>query len=162
MIDSDGYRPNVGIILANPMGEVLWAKRIGHDSWQFPQGGIRPDEDPEEAMFRELHEELGLCSDHVEILAATDGWLSYDIPKHLQRKGQDPVCVGQKQKWYLLKFLSEDHLVNLEATASPEFDHWRWVGYWFPLCQVVDFKREVYRKALLELAPNWLPLHRNT
>ncbi|MCV6610360.1 MAG: RNA pyrophosphohydrolase [Amphritea sp.] len=153
MIDSDGFRPNVGIILANSMGQVLWARRIGQNAWQFPQGGINEAETPEEAMFRELKEEVGLSPDDVEVIAVTRGWLRYRLPKRMIRHHSHPVCVGQKQKWFLLRMLSEDSAVSIDATDSPEFDGWRWVSYWYPLGQVVAFKRDVYRKAMRELSP---------
>ncbi len=153
MVDSNGYRPNVGIVLANQQGQLLWARRIGQDSWQFPQGGIRSDETPEEAMLRELHEEVGLHSHQVEVMTCTQGWLHYRLPDRLVRRHREPVCIGQKQKWFLLRMLATDSDVCFHRNAKPEFDHWRWVSYWYPLGQVVAFKREVYRRALLELAP---------
>ncbi len=153
MIDPDGFRPNVGIILTNAAGQVLWARRHGHDAWQFPQGGIAENESPEQAMYRELWEEVGLHRQDVKILAQTRGWLRYRLPKRYVRGGAGPVCIGQKQKWFLLKMLSADERVDLNSQAKPEFDGWRWVSYWYPLNQVVAFKREVYRKALKELAP---------
>ena len=153
MIDSDGFRPNVGIILANSMGQVLWARRIGQNAWQFPQGGINESESPEQAMYRELKEEIGLSPHDVEVVAVTRGWLRYRLPKRMIRHHSHPVCVGQKQKWFLLRMLSEDNAVSIDATESPEFDGWRWVSYWYPLGQVVAFKRDVYRKAMRELSP---------
>jgi len=156
MLDAQGFRPNVGIVIANDAGRLLWARRVGgRDSWQFPQGGINDGENPEEALYRELKEEVGLDPDAVEVLASTRGWLRYRLPRRFQRKGQSPVCVGQKQKWYLLRLLAGDDAVNLSDCDKPEFDHWQWVSYWYPLNQVVYFKREVYRRALRELA---LPL----
>ena len=94
MIDEDGFRPNVGIILANPSGQVLWARRVGQDAWQFPQGGIKKDESPESAMFRELKEETGLESHHVEIVGSTDDWLKYWLPKRFIRYNTEPLCIG--------------------------------------------------------------------
>lgn len=152
MIDDDGYRPNVGIIVANEQGQVLWAKRIGQEAWQFPQGGIRSAESPEEALYRELKEEIGLDPDHVEVLASTRGWLKYRLPKRLLRDNTSSF-VGQKQKWFLLKMLAEDAAVSFDGSEKPEFDFWRWVTYWYPLGQVVQFKQEVYRRAMKELAP---------
>ena len=152
MIDKEGYRPSVGIVLANDRGQVLWARRVGgRDAWQFPQGGIQRGESPEQALYRELQEEVGLEPDHVEIVAATRGWLRYRLPKRFIRKGQNPPCIGQKQKWFLLRMLAEDKAVRLDLNDKPEFDHWQWVSYWYPLDQVVSFKREVYRRALKEL-----------
>ncbi|WP_299197297.1 RNA pyrophosphohydrolase [uncultured Amphritea sp.] len=153
MIDSDGFRPNVGIILANSMGQVLWARRIGQNAWQFPQGGINASESPEQAMYRELKEEIGLSPEDVEVIAVTRGWLRYRLPKRMIRHHSHPVCVGQKQKWFLLRMLSDDSAVEIDSTNSPEFDGWRWVSYWYPLGQVVAFKRDVYRKAMRELSP---------
>jgi len=153
VIDSDGFRPNVGIILANSQGQVLWARRIGQTSWQFPQGGINEGETPEQAMFREVKEEIGLSEKDIEIIAVTRGWLRYRLPKRMIRHHSLPICIGQKQKWYLLKLTSRDENVDINTTPEPEFDGWRWVSYWYPLGQVIAFKREVYRKAMKELSP---------
>ncbi|TXS93940.1 RNA pyrophosphohydrolase [Parahaliea maris] len=153
MIDSEGFRPNVGIMLANREGRLLWARRVGgKDAWQFPQGGINRGESAEEALYRELWEEVGLQRDAVEILGTTRGWLRYRLPKRFIRRGQQPLCIGQKQKWFLLRMLADDDAVRLDANDKPEFDHWEWVSYWYPLDQVVAFKREVYRRALKEMA----------
>ena len=152
MIDTNGFRPNVGIILTNHRGQVLWARRIKQKTWQFPQGGIDHAEIPEEAMYRELYEEIGLQPSDIKILACTHGWLRYLFPKRLIRKDQYPVCIGQKQKWFLLELLSGDDQINMDCTVLPEFDEWRWVSYWYPLGQIVPFKRKVYRKALHELS----------
>lgn len=152
MIDENGYRANVGIVLADGTGRVFWARRVGQDAWQFPQGGIRQHETAEEAMFRELNEEIGLQPQDVKIIGATKGWLRYRLPKRLVRYDSEPLCIGQKQKWFLLQYLSADHAVQLDLHRKPEFDHWQWVSYWYPVNQVVAFKREVYRRALKELA----------
>lgn len=160
MIDKDGFRPNVGIVLANDQGQVLWARRVGgRDAWQFPQGGINRGESPEQALYRELEEEVGLSPESVEVLGVTRGWLRYRLPKRFVRKGQKPLCIGQKQKWFLLRMLDEDNAVRLDLNDKPEFDHWQWVSYWYPLNQVISFKREVYRRAMKELA---LPMGRHT
>ena len=153
MIDSDGFRPNVGIVLANHRGQVLWARRIGQQAWQFPQGGIKHQESFEEALFRELKEEVGLHPEDVRVLAQTKGWLRYRLPKQLLRHKSTPVCIGQKQKWFLLQMLSPDERIDFSYSDKPEFDHWEWVSYWYPISQVVLFKRDVYRRALRELAP---------
>lgn len=157
VIDSDGFRPNVGIILANDRAEVLLARRIGQDAWQFPQGGIQRNESAEDALYRELNEEVGLQPHHVKVLGATQGWLRYRLPSHLVRRRQRPTCIGQKQVWYLLRLAGDDNLVRLDATSQPEFDDWLWVSYWEPLGSVVEFKRKVYRRALEELAPLLFP-----
>ncbi len=153
MIDSEGFRPNVGIMVANKRGEVLWAQRIGQDAWQFPQGGIAEGETPEEALYRELDEEIGLQRDDVKIVSCTRGWLRYKLPQRLVRRDSKPLCIGQKQKWFLLEMLADDTKVILNNSPKPEFDGWRWVSYWYPLGQVVPFKRDVYRRAMKELAP---------
>ena len=151
MIDSKGYRENVGIILSNPEGQVFFAKRCGQDAWQFPQGGIDENESPVDAMYRELEEETGLLRTHVEITGQTNDWLRYSIPKHLQRKRSKPLCVGQKQIWFCLKLIGDESNFNLESGSKPEFDRWRWVDYWKPLDEIVFFKRNVYQQALTEL-----------
>jgi len=150
MIDRQGYRPNVGIILCNRENRVLWARRINHDGWQFPQGGVQHDETPEDAMYRELQEEIGLGMEHVELIARTQDWLRYDLP-WVKKRGTNPRFRGQKQIWYLLRLTGCDNDVRLNASKKPEFDSWRWVSYWQPLKQVVHFKRGVYRAALKEL-----------
>ncbi len=154
MIDADGFRPNVGIIIVNEQGQSLWARRIGgQDAWQFPQGGINDNESPEAALYRELKEEVGLNKDQVEVIACTGGWLRYRLPKRMLRHNSSPLCIGQKQKWFLLKLKGSDSDVRLDTHNGPaEFDDWRWVSYWYPLGKVVAFKREVYRRALKELS----------
>ena len=157
MIDADGYRHNVGIILCNDEGRLFWARRAGMDSWQFPQGGINPHEEPAAAMYRELFEETGLTNEHVRIIGRTRSWLHYDLPKRYIRKRSAPLCIGQKQIWYILHMLSDGEDVRFDCTDRPEFDDWRWVDFWFPLKEVVFFKKDVYRRALNELGPYLLP-----
>lgn len=153
MIDTDGYRANVGIVLCNPLGQVMWARRVGQDAWQFPQGGISANETPQEAMYRELWEETGLEAENVSLLAATDSWLRYKLPRRLMRRSE-PRCIGQKQLWYLLHLDSDEASLNLSASVTPEFDHWKWVDYWYPADNVVFFKRRVYQCALAQLESN--------
>jgi putative (di)nucleoside polyphosphate hydrolase len=152
MIDRDGYRPNVGIILCNNKNEVFWGKRVKEHSWQFPQGGIKFGETPEQAMYRELEEETGLRRNHVRILGRTRNWLRYDVPEQWVRREWRGSYRGQKQIWYLLRLVGRDCDVSLRASPHPEFDAWRWHAYWVPLDSVIEFKREVYRRALTELA----------
>ncbi|MFZ2986798.1 RNA pyrophosphohydrolase [Ideonella sp.] len=152
MLDREGYRPNVGIILLNARNQVFWGKRLRTHSWQFPQGGIKYGESPEQAMFRELHEEVGLHPEHVEIIARTRDWLRYDVPDHFIRKDARGHYKGQKQIWFLLRLMGRDSDMNLRATNHPEFDAWRWHDYWVPLDVVIEFKRGVYEMALTELA----------
>lgn len=151
MIDSKGYRPNVGIILCNDAGRVFWAKRKGANSWQFPQGGIDCNEDPETAMYRELWEETGLHSQDVQLLGRTRYWLRYKLPERYIRKNSMPLCIGQKQIWFLLRMLGDESMVRFDCGHKQEFDNFKWVEYWHPLQDVVYFKRRVYRKAMDEL-----------
>ncbi len=131
----------------------MWAKRYGQHSWQFPQGGIDEGETPEQAMYRELHEEVGLQPKDVDVLGVTRNWIRYKLPKRFIRSGQEPVCIGQKQKWFLLRLKCPESEVNVLHSSHPEFDDWGWVSYWYPIRNVVNFKREVYRRALKELLP---------
>ena len=152
MIDPDGFRPNVGIILTNDVGQVLWARRINQDSWQFPQGGINDRETPEEALFRELTEEVGLEEQDVRILACTRGWLRYRLPQRLVRTNSQPLCIGQKQNWFLLRLTGSEERVRMDLTGKPEFDGWRWE----PLAKlaglVIPFKRPVYEQVIAAFA----------
>ena len=152
MIDRDGYRPNVGIIICNRKNEVFWGKRVKEHSWQFPQGGIKAGETPERAMYRELHEEVGLGVQHVKILGRTRDWLRYEVPEQWVRREWRGNYKGQKQIWYLLRLVGRDSDVHLRASEKPEFDAWRWNEYWVPLESVIEFKRDVYQLALNELA----------
>ncbi|HWP94529.1 MAG TPA: RNA pyrophosphohydrolase [Gammaproteobacteria bacterium] len=157
MIDRDGFRPNVGIILSNAAGQLFWARRVGRRGWQFPQGGIQPHETPEEALYRELAEEVGLGPQSVELIAQSRSWLRYRLPKRYRRPDGEPACIGQKQRWFLLRFTGREEDVRLDASATPEFDHWRWVDYWQPLDEVIFFKRRVYAQVLDEFAPLLFP-----
>ncbi|MFW6380064.1 MAG: RNA pyrophosphohydrolase [Halorhodospira sp.] len=150
MVDSDGFRPNVGIIVANHGGQVLWARRAGENAWQFPQGGIEANETPLEALYRELREEVGLARSDVAVLGATRRWLRYRLPRRMIRRGGR--CIGQKQIWFLLRLIADEQRVCLDQAPRPEFDHWCWVDYWHPVEAVISFKRQVYRQALQELA----------
>ena len=133
MLDRDGYRPNVGILLLNAHNDVFWGKRVNQHAWQFPQGGIKAGESPEQAMFRELEEEVGLKPEHVRILGRTRHWLRYEVPAKWVRRDWRGAYKGQKQIWYLLKLVGRDHDIRLRASTHPEFDAWRWHDYWVPL-----------------------------
>ncbi|SPE19345.1 RNA pyrophosphohydrolase [Burkholderiales bacterium] len=152
MLDKEGYRPNVGIILLNERSEVFWGKRVKQHSWQFPQGGIKFGESPEQAMYRELYEEVGLQTGHVRILARTRDWLRYEVPEQWIRRELRGSYRGQKQIWYLLRLVGRDCDVCLRRSEKPEFDAWRWSDYWIPLDSVIEFKRQVYERALHELS----------
>jgi putative (di)nucleoside polyphosphate hydrolase len=153
MIDDDGYRLNVGIVICNQDNMLFWGRRIGQNSWQFPQGGMTRYETIEQTLLRELREETGLEEDDIEIITQLSDWISYDLPENLIRRYKRPVCVGQRQKWFLLRLKSKDQSISLDAAERPEFDSWKWVDYWHPLDEVIYFKREVYKKALTEFAP---------
>lgn len=155
-IDQDGYRKNVGIVVCNVHCQVLWARRVRHDGWQFPQGGVHLGESATEAVFRELQEEIGLQASDVCLLGSTEKWLKYDVP-YLSKASSSDNCArpfrGQKQRWFLFRLLAEEFCVRLDTSATPEFDQWRWVEYWQPLQHIVAFKKLVYQQALTELAP---------
>ena len=149
-IDRDGYRPNVGIIVCNHACQVLWARRVRHDGWQFPQGGVEHKESPREAAYRELYEEVGLYPHQVRLLGITEKWYRYDVPNRA-RFGKR--FRGQKQQWFLFHLTGDEDDIRLDRSDKPEFDGWCWVDYWHPLENIIAFKREVYRKALAELEP---------
>jgi putative (di)nucleoside polyphosphate hydrolase len=151
--DSNGFRSNVGIILTRQDGSLLLGGRMGQTGWQFPQGGIQLDETPEEAMYRELQEEIGLGPQDVEVLGQTRDWLHYRLPDRYIRHNSEPVCIGQKQVWFMLRLVTAESRLQLDTTDLPEFDRWRWVDYWHPVKVVIHFKRRVYVSALSELAP---------
>ena len=154
IIDQQGYRLNIGIIVINHNNNLLWAKRMGQNAWQFPQGGVQQGEKLHQALYRELKEELGLDPEDVEIEAMTEGFLKYRLPAGLIRYDNHPLCIGQKQKWYLLRLKGEDQRIDLGCSPKPEFEKWQWVPYWYPLKHVISFKKDVYRKALLYFARN--------
>lgn len=146
-----GYRLNVGMVLVNPTNEVFWAKRAGARSWQFPQGGVLEGETLEETMYRELQEEVGLKANQVSIIAKSGRWHQYDIPPAFQRPDRTP-CLGQRQRWFLLRFDQDDSLINLNVSPKPELSHWRWVDFWTPAKECVAFKSEIYTHVLKEFA----------
>ncbi len=152
MIDEQGYRANVGIVLCNAQNQVFWAHRVDQDehAWQFPQGGIHPDENPEQAMYRELYEEVGLHPEDVQLLGQTRDSLSYRFDSaKLTSKGER--YIGQKQQWFLLRLLAEPAQICLTVGPKPEFDAWHWVDYDYPVAHIVSFKKEVYQQALSQL-----------
>ena len=155
MIDTDGYRPNVGLIICNDAGKLLWAKRVGQDAWQFPQGGIQRHETAEAAMLRELNEEVGLEPADITIVARTTDWLRYKLPPHLIRHKSNPVCIGQKQLWFLLRLVGDSSKIRFDRGHKAEFEAVRWIDYWTAAEEVVAFKQEVYRGALRELEASW-------
>jgi putative (di)nucleoside polyphosphate hydrolase len=156
-IDNEGFRENVGIILGNDAGKLLLGGRIGNRGWQFPQGGMLDGESAEQAMYRELHEEVGLSAADVEVLGSTQGWLKYRLPEKFVRRSSMPLCIGQKQRWFILRFIGHETRVRLDRSDAPEFDRWRWVEFWRPVNEVIYFKRRVYMRALHELGHHLYP-----
>ena len=160
-IDDEGFRANVGIILIDDRGKLMLAGRAGSKGWQFPQGGMLLGEEPEQAMFRELHEEVGLRARDVELLGVTTGWLRYRLPDKFIRRHSTPLCIGQKQRWFMLRLTASPERVRFDLGDEAEFDRMRWVEFWRPVNEVIYFKRRVYARALHELGstvyPNGLP-----
>ena len=154
MIDTDGYRRNAAIILVNQENKVFWAQRMHQpEAWQFPQGGMQDGETPEQSMYRELEEELGLVPEDVELLATSKDWYFYDLPRQYRRLRDTPVCIGQKQRWFLLRLAADESKICFTKTNEPEFEVWQWVDYWYPINHIIDFKQDVYKRALNEFAP---------
>ena len=141
------------MIIINNDGRFWLGKRIGTEAWQFPQGGFEDNENSENAMYRELYEEIGLKHSDVLILGKTKDWLKYDLPKKYQRKTNNQLCVGQKQIWFLLRLITKDSNINLLCSEKPEFDSWKWVDKAEPLKMVIDFKKNVYVEAINQLIP---------
>jgi putative (di)nucleoside polyphosphate hydrolase len=156
-IDRDGFRENVGIILMHDDGRVFLGRRTGGRGWQCPQGGVQRGEIAEQAMYRELEEEIGLPAAEVEILAETRGWLRYRLPSRYIRRDSLPLCIGQKQRWYLLRSRRDEPPVRFDCSPQPEFDGWRWAAFWEPVREVIHFKRAVYQRALHELGGSAFP-----
>lgn len=148
---NEKFRLGVGMIICNQDRQVFWGKRAKEESWQFPQGGIRENEAPEEALYRELEEEIGLKPHDVQLLGSTESWLVYRWPEVKRLSHKNPNRLGQKQKWFLLRLISEDTTIYLHNTYPAEFEKWRWVDYWYPIEHVALFKRKTYRQALHEL-----------
>jgi len=156
-IDTEGFRANVGIILANGSGKLLLGGRIGRKGWQFPQGGILMGEEPVDAMYRELREEIGLDRDDVELLGVTQDWIRYRLPGKYVRRNSKPLCIGQKQRWFMLRLVCSDDNLRFDLGEEPEFDRTRWVDFWRPVNEVIYFKRRVYAQALFELGSTSYP-----
>lgn len=110
-------------------------------------------ESAQDALYRELLEEIGVHREFVKIMASTRGWLRYRVPEEFRHHSGSKAFTGQRQKWYLLRFLGDAHHIRLDREQPPEFDQWRWVSYWYPLRCIIDFKRRAYATAMIELAP---------
>ena len=145
------YRSNVGIMMVNEKGFVFVGQRLDNNqnAWQMPQGGIDAGEDPETAAYRELLEETGVKKQDVRFVASSSQWLSYELPEDLIPILWNGKYRGQKQKWFLFKFLGEDGDINI-ATEHPEFSKWKWISKENLLKEIVPFKKSVYENVLKE------------
>ena len=143
-------RQGVGIIVLNQKNKVFVGKRIDNpvDKWQMPQGGIDLDETPLNAMKRELEEETSIKK--IKILKEIENWLEYELPENLLGKIWKGKFRGQKQKWFIVRFVGNDKEINLD-TQNPEFIEWKWIDYELLPEVIVDFKQEVYKKLKLEI-----------
>lgn len=152
---ADGLRRGVGILLINFTGQVFVGQRsdMTEEAWQMPQGGIEPGETAQAAALRELREELGTAN--AEVVARTNDWLSYELPAEILDRIPMPRGRGQVQRWFLLRFLGNDSEIDV-ATEHPEFSSWKWLGAHELPTVVAPFKRELYRRVLVEFAP-YLP-----
>jgi len=152
-----GYRRGVGIMLLNHQNEVFVGQRADAqgDAWQMPQGGIDDDEQPREAAFRELKEEIG--TDKAQIIAESKTWLRYDLPPDLRQRWNNRWR-GQQQKWFVMRFQGVDADINV-ATEHPEFSAWKWVSIERLPDLIVSFKRQLYLDLLQELRQSGAVAH---
>ena len=143
------YRPGAGVMLVNREGKVFVAQRLDStlEAWQMPQGGLDEGETPEEGALRELEEETGIPRDKVEVIAAAPEPLLYDLPTDLVGKLWKGKWRGQRQHWFLLRFLGEDSDVNID-TDHPEFRAWKWADPEDLPATIVPFKRRLYEDVL--------------
>jgi len=144
------YRRCVGMMILNNKNKILVGRRIDHPSgyWQMPQGGIDLNENPEEAVWREMMEEIG--TNNAKLIQISDHWLNYDIPKDtLEKLPWGKTYVGQTQKWFVFRFTGQDSDINV-STDNPEFSEWKWSKYESLVKNIVPFKREIYKRIINE------------
>ena len=144
------YRRCVGMMILNTKNEILVCRRLDHPSgyWQMPQGGIDKDEVPEDAVWREMMEEIG--TNKAKLLNTSSQWLNYDIPQNtLDTLPWGKIYVGQTQKWFVFRFTGQDSDINV-GTKNPEFDKWKWAKYESLIDNIVPFKKEIYKKVIEE------------
>ena len=149
-IDEEGFRANVGIILTDDAGKLLLGGRVSNKGWQFPQGGMLVGEEPTEAMYRELREEVGLEQQDVELLGVTEDWIRYRLPDKFVRRHSKPLCIGQKQRWFMLRLNCDADKLRFDLGAEAEFDRVRWVDYWRPVNEVIE---DMHRNIGKQFAP---------
>jgi putative (di)nucleoside polyphosphate hydrolase len=149
------YRPCVGVVLLNREGLIFAGQRIDTPgpAWQMPQGGIDKEEAPRAAALRELWEETGVTADLVEFVAETDHWITYDLPPELLGKAWGGKYRGQRQKWFLYRFLGHDDQIRID-TDHPEFGAWRWIEAEEMVALIVPFKRDVYAQVVAAFRPH--------
>jgi putative (di)nucleoside polyphosphate hydrolase len=153
MTDLTRYRPCAGIMLLNSDRHVFVGQRMDNevDAWQMPQGGIDPGEDAQTAALRELHEETGVAAHLVEVIGQSAGEHCYDLPAHYKGKFWGGQYDGQRQTWFVMRFLGTDADVNI-ATHHQEFRSWRWAAPEALVDLIVPFKKELYANVLSEFA----------
>jgi len=144
------YRKCVGMMILNTHKEILVGRRLDHPSgyWQMPQGGIDDNENPKEAVWREMLEEIG--TNKAALIKISNQWINYDIPSEtLKTLPWSDIYIGQTQKWFAFLFLGEDNDINV-GTDNPEFSEWKWTRMDSIIDSIVPFKRDVYAKILEE------------
>lgn len=147
------YRSGVGILIMNKEKKIFVGKRIDNhsDAWQMPQGGIDANENEDDAMLRELREETGILPQYVKIIAKSSEYLYYNLPYKLQKKFWGGKYLGQRQRWYLLSFVGDDSVININS-EDPEFSEWKWVSRQEIIGKIVAFKKQLYEDVLAEFS----------
>ncbi|MET4895914.1 RNA pyrophosphohydrolase [Sphingomonadaceae bacterium jetA1] len=154
------YRPCAGVILMNRDGRVFVGQRIDStlEAWQLPQGGIDPGEEADQAAVRELFEETGVRADKIELIARAPHELTYDLPVDMIGKVWKGKWRGQRQSWFLYRFLGEDSDIRI-ATEHPEFRAWRWTEPETLPAMIVPFKKVLYEELLVIFGDHFAAVH---